>query len=336
MPDLTGKVAVVTGGSTGLGFHIVKHLAAKGAKVYFTSRSETRAREAAVRIESLNPHVPSSQLIGLAIDLTDLNSVIQAAEKIKSNETKVDLFLDLDPLVGNGGGVIHGPRVITKSGWDMNIATNYIGHVLLVNLILPLMKAATTTPNSDVRIVMTSSNAIELFLPEGYHPSWTTEKDLALDHISETWRWRFFFRHLFAVDMFRYAMSKLAVSMFTKELQNRLDAESVPIICTSLNPGPTLSADVLSIFIPPMRPLVRKSFISPDQGSFNALFAATSEKVRDEPEKYKGRYMEPIGQLRTPHKIMNDPTQLEGLWNATMTSINRHLSECGPKRLEVW
>ncbi|KAK4045877.1 hypothetical protein OIV83_006564, partial [Microbotryomycetes sp. JL201] len=80
MPDLTGKVAIVTGGNTGIGYHTVAELLRHGCKVYMACRSEQRARDA---IERLSRDVPdsASKVVFLQFDLTELSSAKSAAKK---------------------------------------------------------------------------------------------------------------------------------------------------------------------------------------------------------------------------------------------------------------
>ena len=179
----------------------------------------------------------------------------------------------------------HGYQVIHRrsprsSRWTAFEPTADSAIVTLVTFFSPMaccrfLKAA-AKDGVDVRIAMTSSSAVRLFLPDGYLLDFIAQDCLSLENIHRPWKWRWVWRQLFTVDMVRYAIAKLALTVFAEELQRRLDADGVPILCASLDPGSVLSDDVLSIFIAPMRPLARRSMVSVDQGSFNALYVTTS------------------------------------------------------------
>ena len=70
----------------------MKHLASKGAKVYFTGRSETKAEKAMSQLKSLVPDLPKDRLVWIKMDLTDMTSVLDAVEQLKMKETKLDIL----------------------------------------------------------------------------------------------------------------------------------------------------------------------------------------------------------------------------------------------------
>ena len=86
MPTLTGKVAIVTGGNTGLGRELVKHLSSHGAKVYMASRNRSKAEAAIAELEKET----GKRAIFLELDLADLSSVKKAVETF---QTYVCLYL---------------------------------------------------------------------------------------------------------------------------------------------------------------------------------------------------------------------------------------------------
>ena len=187
-----------------------------------------------------------------------------------------------------------------------------------------------------MRIAMTSSSAVRFFLPDSYPLDFTAQDCLSRKNIHRPWKWLLVWRQLFTVDMVRYAIAKLALSVFAEELQRRLDADGVPILCASLDPGSVLSDDVLSIFVAPMRPLAQRSMVSVDQGSFNALYVTTSPELRQRSDMPHGGYFEPVGVRATAHPMTADEKQARGLWQATTVEVNRHLSESGLGQLAAW
>jgi WW domain-containing oxidoreductase len=144
IPDLSGRVFVVTGGSAGIGFGIVAHLLEHGPeKIYLLSNKVQHAREA---IEELKNYGDSSKVVWKQCDLEDFGQVKQVAEELKDDLTS------LDALVLNAGlGV--GPYGETVDGLDSHMQVNQFSQHLLAMILLPVLKK---TPKS--RIVSQSSD----------------------------------------------------------------------------------------------------------------------------------------------------------------------------------
>jgi NAD(P)-dependent dehydrogenase (short-subunit alcohol dehydrogenase family) len=137
-PDQSGRIAVVTGGSAGIGLETAKALAARGAAVVIASRDAGKARHAAARIRDARV---------VQLDLASLSSVREAAEGIRSTCERLDLLI-------NNAGVMQVPYQRTTDGYELTFATNHLGHFALTGLVLDLLLA---TPGS--RVVTVSSNA---------------------------------------------------------------------------------------------------------------------------------------------------------------------------------
>ncbi|KAJ7312961.1 hypothetical protein DFH08DRAFT_896300 [Mycena albidolilacea] len=154
MPDLTGKIAIVTGGNAGIGYHTVKQLLLKNATVYLAARSPERAVAAIRQLEAETRH----SAIFLQIDLADLRSVRRTAEEFLSKESKLDL------LFNNGGVMISPPDMLTAQGHDLQFGTNVIGHFFLTELLLPALSASHRASQIPARVIHTSS-AGHIFAP---------------------------------------------------------------------------------------------------------------------------------------------------------------------------
>ncbi|KAJ7051102.1 NAD(P)-binding protein [Mycena amicta] len=149
IPDLTGKVILVTGGNTGIGYETVKQLLLKNATVYLAARSPEKAGSA---IERLKGETNGKDAVFLELDLADLKNVRKAAETFLEKEEKLDI------LINNAGVMNCATDLLTKQGYDMQFGTNVIGHYLLTTLLLPaLRKAATDTV--PARVIHVSSGA---------------------------------------------------------------------------------------------------------------------------------------------------------------------------------
>jgi NAD(P)-dependent dehydrogenase (short-subunit alcohol dehydrogenase family) len=140
--DLTGKVAIVTGASGGLGAETARALAARGAAVTLTARDTKKAEQVAELIRSAHPGAKLS-VRSLALDRPDS---VRAFAKGWAAENRV-LHLLL-----NNAGVMACPLARTPEGWELQFATNHLGHFLLTALLTPALRAA-----GGARVANTSS-----------------------------------------------------------------------------------------------------------------------------------------------------------------------------------
>ena len=199
--DMTGRVVIVTGGNTGIGKELVRDLAKRNAKVILACRSVERGREAMFDIiESTG----NNNIYVKKCDISSLQSVRLFCEDILDSEERLDVLVCFA-----GSGAPFG-RHLTEDGIELQFATNHLGHFLLVNILLDLMKS---TANS--RIVITSSSA---------HLFGTLD-------LSNMIRFDKYINHPFLT----YCDTKLANVMFMKELSERLDDSDVCV--NALHPG---------------------------------------------------------------------------------------------------
>ena len=185
IPDLTGKVAVITGANSGLGFEAAKILAAKGAHVVLAVRDAEKGKQAAEEIKRV---VPAASLEVLSLDLASLASVRRFAEAFPAAHSRLDMLI-------NNAGVMAIPRRVTADGFEMQLGTNHLGHFALTGLLLPLILK---TPSS--RIVTVSSGA-HMFGKINFD-------DLQSERSYSKWG--------------AYGQSKLANLLFAYELQRKL------------------------------------------------------------------------------------------------------------------
>jgi NAD(P)-dependent dehydrogenase (short-subunit alcohol dehydrogenase family) len=196
--DQTGRVAVITGANTGLGYEIATALAAHGAHVVLAVRNLDKGKDAALLI---GRRYPSSSVALQELDLTSLESVRAAAAQLRSDHDRIDLLI-------NNAGVMFTSESTTKDGFELQFGTNHLGHFALTGLLLDRLLGA---PGS--RVVAVSSTA---------HRSGRIRFD--------DLQWR---RGYSAVGA--YAQSKLANLLFTYELQRRL--ADTKTIAVAAHPG---------------------------------------------------------------------------------------------------
>jgi NAD(P)-dependent dehydrogenase (short-subunit alcohol dehydrogenase family) len=189
--DLHGKVAVVTGASTGLGLETARALAAAGAHVVLAVRSDEKGADALGKIRA---HVPEASLEHGICDLTSLESVRSFAAWVLERHPRIDVLI-------NNAGVMYTPFGRTAEGFELQFGTNHVGHFLLTNLLLPALLAAAPS-----RIVNLSSG--------GHQAS-----DVIWDDPNYERR---------PYDKFEsYGQSKTANILFTVELDRRLATRGV-------------------------------------------------------------------------------------------------------------
>lgn len=129
IPDLNGKVAIVTGANSGTGYGISWHLAKHGCKVIMASRSATRLSEA---IDNMKAQLPDAQLQGAVVDITRMRSIREFCQDITEQYTKID-------FLANNAGAGHHSYVKTEDDLEENLTVNYLGHFALTTQLLPVL-----------------------------------------------------------------------------------------------------------------------------------------------------------------------------------------------------
>lgn len=148
IPRQDGRVAVVTGANSGLGFETARELARHGATVVLAVRDLDKGKAAADRITAAIPAgVPRGALEVRRLDLASLESVRAAAAEIRAAHPKIDLLV-------NNAGLMYPPRETTKDGFEQQFGTNHLGHFALTGLLLDAL-----LPAPAARIVTVSSVA---------------------------------------------------------------------------------------------------------------------------------------------------------------------------------
>ena len=197
IPDLSGRTAIVTGASSGIGFQTALTLAAHRARVILAVRSPERGARAAEVIRTQG----AGDVEIRALDLADLASVRRfAAEWLGSGER-------LDLLVNNAGTMALARR-LTVDGFEVQVGVNHLGHMALTGLLMPALAV-------DARIVTVSSL--------GHRLGRIHVDDLMGEQHYRPWR--------------SYAQSKLANLLFTAELHRRLAARGSGITVLAAHPG---------------------------------------------------------------------------------------------------
>lgn len=202
IPDLNGKVIIVTGGNSGLGFESVKVFAEKGAEVIMACRSLEKGGKAKTEILK---NIPEGKVEVAELDLADLKSVHRFAEKFQKTYSRLDVLL-------NNAGIMTTPYFKTNDGFEGQMGTNHLGHFALTGLLLPVLGK---TPKS--RVVNVSSMA---------HKQGKMDFDNLLFENGKGYS-----------PMKSYGRSKLANLLFTYELQRYFKSNNIDSISVAAHPG---------------------------------------------------------------------------------------------------
>lgn len=200
IPSQEGRVAIVTGANSGLGYYTAKGLAGKGCEVIMACRDIKKGEEAKTALLKMHP---SAKLKVMELDLSDLESVRSFTGTYKSEYTALDLLI-------NNAGLMAIPLRRTAQGFEMQFGVNHLGHFALTALLFDLMK---TTERS--RIVNVSSAAHKIGEIRFDDINWNNGYN----------KWK------------AYGMSKLANIHFTHELADKVAARGMYIRVVAAHPG---------------------------------------------------------------------------------------------------
>ena len=203
VPDLSGRLAVVTGSNSGLGFGLARRLSAAGADVVMAIRNRAKGEAA---IDEIRATVPNAKLTIKPLDLSSLAGVAALGEELNADGRPIDI------LVNNAGVMTPPQRDTTTDGFELQFGSNHLGHFALTAHLLPLLRAA-----DQARVVSLSSLAARggriHFDDPQFEKSYT--------------------------PMRAYGQSKLAVLMFARELDRRSKEAGWGIVSNAAHPGLT-------------------------------------------------------------------------------------------------
>jgi NAD(P)-dependent dehydrogenase (short-subunit alcohol dehydrogenase family) len=256
VPDLSGKLAVITGSNSGLGFGLARRLSAAGADVVMAIRNRAKGEAA---IDEIRATVPDAKLTIKPLDLSSLAGVAALGEQLNADGRPIDI------LINNAGVMTPPKRDTTTDGFELQFGSNHLGHFALTAHLMPLLRAA-----DSPRVVSLSSLAARQGRIHFDDPQF--EKSYSPGQA--------------------YGQSKLAVLMFARELDRRSKEAGWGILSDAAHPG--LTKTNLQISGPShgrskpstMEQLYKLSWrLTPflwqeiDEGILPALYAATSPQA---------------------------------------------------------
>jgi NAD(P)-dependent dehydrogenase (short-subunit alcohol dehydrogenase family) len=249
---IDGKIVVITGANAGIGKETAVDLAKRGGKVYIACRDIKRGEDA---LKEIKERSNSDNIHFLQLDLASMDSVREFSRKFHEAENQLHILV-------NNAGIMACPKGKTKDGFELQLGTNHLGHFLLTNLLLDLLKSA-----SPSRVVVVSSLAHE----------WASldREDLMSDHSYSR--------------VGAYYRSKLANNLFTYELSKKLQGTGVTANC--LHPGLVVTeiTSHLGMFAVVRRffePLETQILNTPKEGAQTSICLAVDPDLAEVSGKY--------------------------------------------------
>jgi NAD(P)-dependent dehydrogenase (short-subunit alcohol dehydrogenase family) len=280
IPDQMGKVAIVTGANSGIGFDTAKTLADKGATVVMACRNLDKAHAAADIIRRENA---AAILKIMALDLADLDSVLAFSKAFKAEHARLDLLI-------NNAGVMIPPFTQTADGFELQFGANHLGHFALTGF---LMDTILGTPGA--RVVNVSSGAHRM-------GSGTINFDNLNGELGYS-------------PSGAYGQSKLANLLFTLELNRRFEEIGAEAIATAAHPGWTVTGLQRGI----LQGLSRVIGQRPPMGALHTLRAAIDSDARPNdyfgPDGFKEMRGYPVKVGRS--EAANDSELAQRLWEVS-------------------
>ena len=294
--DLSGKLALVTGGGAGLGAETAGALAAAGAGIVLGVRNVAKGEDAA---ENIRRRAPGASVEVLELDLASLASVRGAAKQFLDRHDRLNLLI-------NNAGVMATPFERTADGFELQLGTNHLGHFLLTNLVVPALLAG--APSRVVNVTST-----------GHHIGKPDFDDLNFERRDyEAW--------------YAYGQSKSLNILFTIELERRLGRRGVHAYAA--HPGAILT-DLFRYMTPEaMEQYVARAEQTAketgqpatktvESGAATAVFAATSPGL----EQQGGSYLIDCAVNDTAAPWATDPDDARRLWELSEEMVGQQFPE---------
>ena len=297
IPDLTGRRAIITGVTGGLGLHTAIGLARRGAELVVTARDAAKAEDT---VDRIRVDVPDATIDVVSLDLADLADARRAAADVARAYDRIDILL-------NNAGIMLTPQSQTKDGFELQMGTNHLGHFAWTAGLWPLLDASGARVVSVASVAHTSAASIDLtsLTPEGSARKY------------RSWR--------------SYGESKLANLMFALELDRRAKAIGSGVVSVAAHPGyastnlTKTGPSVGGLSLPGigMHQLTKLVGQPASHGAWPLLMAAT------DPTLTGGEYVGPGGfkgmrgrpQLVGMSHVARDEELAADLWDASVAAV---------------
>jgi len=303
IPDLSGKVILITGGelfhdsalathttltlvdpgNAGLGKEAALQFAKHNpSRIFIASRTEEKARKAIAEIVAV---VPTAHITPIQLDLASLASVAAAAKAVMSMTSRLDILM-------NNAGIMAVPPQLSADGYEIQFATNFLGHALLTKLLLPLLLTTAREPAADVRIITLTSHSHQRAPKSG----------ILFDALRSA--------NGASTPLANYAQTKLANILYSKQLAQRYSSiKAVAVHPGMVNTGLSTTMKESFLLARLVMPIVALwQGVAVEKGVLNQLWAATSRDAQS------GEYYEPVGVGGLGSALSNDAKLGNKLW----------------------
>ena len=291
--DMSGKVVLITGGTTGLGKESARALGAAGATVIITARSEEKGQVAVAQLSEL---VPQGDFSFEVMELSSLDSVRSFTDRFLATHDRLDVLLA-------NAGIMAVPYGKTDDGFELQFGTNHLGHFVLVNRLLPLLKASAPS-----RIVNLSS--------AGHFASDILWDDPNFDSTDYS-------------KMEAYGQSKTANILFTVELERRYG--DIDVHSWAVHPGMVMTDLARSFTKDDFGDLASRAkksgmkmptLVNVDVGASTQVWACARAEALENP----GAYLADRA-VAQPSDYANDPEAAKRLWELSEQLVGESFPE---------
>ncbi|KAI0949626.1 hypothetical protein AcW1_009175 [Taiwanofungus camphoratus] len=314
VPDLQGRTAVVTGGTGGIGFEVARTLVLSRARVLLLSRKAENAEAAIVKIKEsqLKQAGPVADVTFIPCDLGNLGHVKKVADQIRGQEARLDLL-----ICAAGVGV--NKFDLSADGIDRHFAVNHLGHFVLTNRLLPLLRQTADDVRTPAPRIICVSSSLHTSAPSSVRFASLAELNNDIGPVA------------------LYGRSKLANLLFVKDtIQRVLRPAGDRILMLATHPGAVhtgqqdqfkeaygtlVGAALKQTVIPFMR--------NPEQGSLSTLWAATSEEVDSNKEHWNGKYITDPEEAGGESEMAGDQELRDNLWRLSEQLVKEKLGSDG-------
>ncbi|CAO3679550.1 unnamed protein product [Umbelopsis vinacea] len=282
VPDMTGKVCIVTGANTGIGKVCALELAKKNAHVIVASRTPSKGQAA---VDEIKAETKNEKIEFMQLDLLTLASVTNFVKEFKAKNLQLHLLL-------NNAGVMSCPFALSEDGYESQFATNHLAPFYLTTQLLPILEQSQPS-----RIVNVSSMAHKTIYFHGLSLDKLNDKSKYNEHVA-------------------YGRSKTCNILFTRELSDRLEKKGVKSLYVNCNhPGVVRTELMRHITNPVAKYFTHAMSIDVEDGAITQMYLATSPEVED--QDIKGKYYVPYGVAATPIGHATSQKNQTELWDFT-------------------
>ncbi|KAI9484600.1 hypothetical protein BDB00DRAFT_792750 [Zychaea mexicana] len=286
IPDLSGKVAIITGSNTGIGRVCALEMARKHCQIIVASRSEDKGQAVVSEIKSATGN---EKVEFVKLDLLSLQSVKTFADTFKSRYDKLHILL-------NNAGVMLCPYGLSEDGLETHFATNHVAHYYLTMQLLPLL-----IKSAPSRIVNVSSKGHQM----------TSLSARSLDKVNDEKGYN---------STLQYGLSKACNILFTRELAKRLESRGIHNVYVNSNHPGVVKSDLTRHAIEQKSiwaTVLESDYVGipTEKGSLTQLYLATSPEV--ESMDIKGKYYVPFGKPGSVNPYSRCDKNAIKLWEFT-------------------